>query len=1188
MGKIKKLLENELVGGTQSTDVYPVTSIKAVYDENNERLDNILKRKGTVNISTNYNDDHIAEVLTLSQAIAKVPSEDRVLGFSGKFLTSEGWVTYNFAGESVSDWLNTAKWTLVADSSTIAQQIGWSLVSEDEAEGLSKAEESAISQKAVTVPLLSVSATMATAKTSLVFPNMAFIIDVGDNQGNLSKSDLYDCAIVKILEGSSFLQISGGKSNCVGFYNNNKFIKASLIEVIAVPENGLIDLAKYPTAKYAIFDFKHIDNPDGITDLIINQDNAPAGDTDVRWMMVDSSSVTGYPTIIRNYLYNVDEHGDNGKLTLSLDWDMLVVRILDGAKTISTEGFTPVVPRFFTGLPFTTETELKPSGNSIPEGAKYYTADLRKSDYPDGYSNIRVTQDVMYNKTSVENTIENSMEQVRSISLENVGITEVPYIWKDYYVQLSGTEEIPNGTCYLKSIPNRWWSIEVPINEGVTALDIIGFKVYYYCCYSNKPVPQTNANYLGASTTGLLEGTKYAILLGDYESNPNLDNYAFRSQVRIYQKYGQIYSIDKVLRDFTLTTIESTKVEDSKFITNNGEYKDNQSFVVETYPVDNWREGLINAKLINASDINILHFFDKEDNWLGCFFPVSFDDPSSQSLENQRFSIPFGAYTMRVNHNKISWSRIDGITKQEYFNIKQISEDVKQLTEEKGNMKVHVYGITVSNDSNLFYIRTSYNRTKDIILMYYTNGNGLVSPNSAYVGDKSLKDSELMSSTYLVSSHSDSTAPFFGSSIYWHLFAQHGYVIPIINNTVSMTEGDVGAIWKDQLDRQYTIGKVTSSYIYLLPVFTNTNEGEANRGWKTPNDTKPSHLTHVSGGTYTTEFDCTYYSTTQLRPIMKSYNRKMLIDGTEITKEGDYYCNEFKVSESQVGYDPATIDTWFPSPVLEGAQEMARFTWSYNFKGANCSVNTTVDVRRKIECQSYGACQQQFFLDKGTYKAMFLIPKLKPQSGIDPSKPFNSPSTSSTSLLYQRNSTYLIDENDPVDRQIGYLYDESANDYLVGMAAGLSLVTGDTVKEKRIQNIAIGTGNSHERLGSFSPSNTNKFYIAAVNTAPFADDGYNFPNTYFKEINYYVSYFDPAENVGQVYWYKDGNNYVIYAHCQTAQNRLAIHLPAFMDGLKVAVVEKTEGTTLLTDVIQNGTLFVNYTDASNYIVVKTV
>lgn len=115
MGKIKKILENELVGGTQSTDVYPVTSVKAVYDENNERLDHILNRRGVVNISTNYNSDHIAEVFTLEQAVAKVPSKDRVLGFSGTFLTSKGWVSYQFNGNSVAEWTDLEKWNLQAN-----------------------------------------------------------------------------------------------------------------------------------------------------------------------------------------------------------------------------------------------------------------------------------------------------------------------------------------------------------------------------------------------------------------------------------------------------------------------------------------------------------------------------------------------------------------------------------------------------------------------------------------------------------------------------------------------------------------------------------------------------------------------------------------------------------------------------------------------------------------------------------------------------------------------------------------------------------------------------------------------------------------------------------------------------------------------------------------------------------------
>ena len=124
MGKIKKILENELVGGTQTTDVYPVTSVKAVYDENNERLDHILARRGVVNVSTNYNDDHIAEVLTLSQAIAKVPSSDRVLGFTMTFLSSDGWKTYQFTGDSISNWSDTTKWDPVLHSSGVLQELG--------------------------------------------------------------------------------------------------------------------------------------------------------------------------------------------------------------------------------------------------------------------------------------------------------------------------------------------------------------------------------------------------------------------------------------------------------------------------------------------------------------------------------------------------------------------------------------------------------------------------------------------------------------------------------------------------------------------------------------------------------------------------------------------------------------------------------------------------------------------------------------------------------------------------------------------------------------------------------------------------------------------------------------------------------------------------------------------------------
>ena len=71
MGKIRKILETELVGGTQSTDVYPVTSTKAVYDTNNKVLDDYiqhLKKTSTFDDFVNY----LSEILGISKQWASV------------------------------------------------------------------------------------------------------------------------------------------------------------------------------------------------------------------------------------------------------------------------------------------------------------------------------------------------------------------------------------------------------------------------------------------------------------------------------------------------------------------------------------------------------------------------------------------------------------------------------------------------------------------------------------------------------------------------------------------------------------------------------------------------------------------------------------------------------------------------------------------------------------------------------------------------------------------------------------------------------------------------------------------------------------------------------------------------------------------------------------------------------------
>ena len=500
--------------------------------------------------------------------------------------------------------------------------------------------------------------------------------------------------------------------------------------------------------------------------------------------------------------------------------------------------------------------------------------------------------------------------------------------------------------------------------------------------------------------------------------------------------------------------------------------------------------------------------------------------------------------------------------------------------------------MTGININPAFYIRTRYNATKDIILVHRLNDNGLITFAYTYIGAKTLTDAQLMTSTYLVSAHTDSTAPLLFVKQYWHLFAQHGYPVPTIANSTGLTNDDIGSTWKDQLDRQYTIGKVTTDTIWLLPVIYQSG-GHYVRDWQSmAYSADITALTHVSGAVHTSTITVSDYNQVQLRPIMQHSERQFIIDGLSITEPGIYYYNNLTINESQVGYDPATISDWFGGtdghPDLTGALPMAKFTWSYNYCGAQCAMNTTIHILREVECDSYGAIQQQFFYDKGNYQAMFMLPKAATVDGVELDKPFHSGSSNATTYTLYRTSASLKDVNDIVDRQVGFLYDNNNDSYLVGMAAGLSLVSGDTVVEKRNQNCMEGNTNSHYRVLIFSPANTNKFYIAAFNTAQFASNDYYIPEGFFKEINTYISYFDPAENTGQVYWYKDGNSYVIYCHCQSQQTALAINMPQIMEGLNLSVVEKTDDVELLTDKITNGKFFVNYNSAdANYIVLKT-
>lgn len=1015
--------------------------------------------------------------------------------------------------------------------------------------------------------------------------------------GRYVASSAWDAVTLKIYNPTGKLEVTGANiaANAGFVFFDDTKIKST---TIGSNQTGVIPAG----AKLCVINLRKADNPDGYANLRVRQYASGADRNEVS--VLNQSALEVFSDT-----YNMAVKFDDQDITpepiigqwFNSNIPAMVVNENYKCYKLDVSGY---VGKVLHGYTYTSGTmwscAITDENNVVLAKFNYRTTGDRQSAIVDRMFYIGSGVKYLYINCSVAYMGAFIKTTKRELNTNKVDISPVNMKMRDVATYIGEPFVIPNHFGELSGGASDNGNIKPTANFDLVVIKLLsdkpivveGATCKFYLFYNSGDLK--NETYLGYNTTGnYIAGAQYATLLFEKSTGSNGLNY---NQIRIIQD-GTVIKHDDVLRQHNIETLTPDEVVHGYFIMSDGSTRANASFRYERYNLPNtiYEELLFSSSYGSTTNIAPIFYFNKDDNLISDEYRFDIT-PGGVDFNNTPLHIPVNTAYILFNLNESSGGTMYMQTKGEYYDLAQMETDIENIKGGKKLIKLHVYDTEPGRNENAFYVRAKYNDTKDILLLYYINLNTLLSPKAAYIGANTLSDADLMASANIVSNHSDSTAPLFQSSLYWHLYAQHGYVIPVIPNTVGLTTADIGALWKDQLDRQYNIGNVVGSSIYLLPVITRGTEGNDTRGWKTPNNPVITALTHVSGGTVTTPITVASQSTTQLRPIMKHENRKFYIDGRELTEPGDYEGDDFTVSESQTGYDPASIETWFPTPGaigmpdLTGAVEMARFTWSYNFRGAQCCVNTTIDIRRKVECQSYGATQQQTFVDTGNYKAMFMIPKAANASnGTVLEKPFNSPSLGSTDYSFFRNATYLKDVDKPIDRLIAMLHNPNDNTYWVGMAAGLSLVSGETIPAKRNANIPIATStDGHQRLGSFSPSNNNKFYIAAINTAPFADDGYNLPNTYFKEINYYISYFDPAANPGQLYWYKDGNSYIIYSHCQSVQSRVPLTLPDFMEGLNVEIVEQTDNAVLLTDTVQNGKLFVSYnTDDANYLVLRT-
>lgn len=615
---------------------------------------------------------------------------------------------------------------------------------------------------------------------------------------------------------------------------------------------------------------------------------------------------------------------------------------------------------------------------------------------------------------------------------------------------------------------------------------------------------------------------------------------------------------------------------------NTGSFKSFAGYEMRRYNVEEGNEYSFSASFAKNVTLYAVGWFD-ENGLLVYKEPYKGSPSQEMTFVKEKVVAPRMASYALLNVQKTRSPRYGFYRSGDVFDFNEMYEKIN--SSDRGNMEVTIEGM--EQLGGRVVIRARYDDENDLVVVYHRGDNDQITPFESFMGSRLLTTASIMVATNKFHDWHDSTSPLRnGSNAPWHMFAQHGYEIPTVNCTHSLTSEDIGSVWTDQLGRRFTLGKISGNTLYLLPEVSGPDaNGLYTRSWVNHTAGNSAISTLTDG---VTTLSVTSQSYTQLKPIQEKTNFSVIVDGTRVEGNGTYMCNDLILSETLACYNPFTVETWFPTPVKNTVA--IYLTQSFNIHGLSHRYDTILDVREPLVFGAYGATQGQCLVsgDFGGTGAItdgldgyVFVPKIKKTINGNRADVPHVTASSSDDISFTRDSATLYDVNDQPDREVTFLYNPITHRYLAGFATGVSLLRGASVKAKRNQYIVIdGTG------GSMSYANRNKFYVNLIRGVYFENNA--LPAGFVETFSTYFSYFNPESNVGQVYWYKDGNCYVIYAHYQTANTNVPISLPAEMDGLQVEVVEKTDGVTLVTDNIANGKIYVT-TDSSdhNYIVLRT-
>lgn len=932
---------------------------------------------------------------------------------------------------------------------------------------------------------------------------------------------------------------------------------------------------------------------------------AGAGEVLTVWVE-DVTSLHPIQTISSVYIdknHLVNKNGDVYTYKQSPNWDCAWIAINPSATTIKIVGldFKPTM-YFFDSDVITSEHLIVGNySGAIPKGAVYCLIHINKSNNPEAFDGVLFIQESNVGerldelKEDAYNDIGNLVSDVSRLDVQQPIETIDGKFVSSYGVLVDGSSfdvyvfPVEEGNFYAfsdnigagyKSIRFiSWWDSE---RNNISVEPYSGIdddRIYYTDRMVKAP-----------------SGAAYAYLSGHKTHTYPYRTFKKAFGIKSDDLNNKITEIDKDTREIDILDVESTE---SGWYHTDGEihFPGSESYQIRKYSIEEDTDYIFSGATYKSnSGIYLLFWMDENEQFISYDYKTPGD--ADMIYKDELVHSPHGATQLWINTRTELSS---------YFSLGTIGDrlDFRNMEPIDGDMSV------VLKEDNTFSIRFHIDDEKDGVLTvgfntpYGFKNNNSIMHRRFYVGGRNQPLSEIFAQYDTGEFHDchDTLMPLST----WNLgpiFANHGYCTPyVVVPNHGLTNNDIGSEWigkknvgtEDEVSWLFTLGHIKGDYLYLLPVIdASGGAGHENKSWKSYAAGYPTQITrNITGGetlqvTSSGRFDY---------QVAETKNIKILINGAE-KPAGTYRCKEVALTCEQVGYNPIEIQTWWQgnksTPDYTNVGTMAFFRRQILFTGCDgflsLSAHSTLDIKYPVPASVYAVGLMLPLYPQSDveniYNSNIFIPKVKTTSfktefinnkkSGGASDPEYKPN-----YYFVRDGSVCVDPDNMPDRAYCYLTNKSDGSVFYGCAGGVSMLRGATKPAIRNINIPIG-----RQCCNWSPGSSNKVYFRMFNQGDEQDANLLDTSAFF-DWEVYMCWYKPENDV-QSFFYKEGNDYILYIHTKSVHNKEAVKVPSLMNGLSVkeVVEQSSNNISYLNDIIVDGKLYINSGSDYEYIVLK--